>query len=373
MQSRSSRQQTQRFNSSRSVSSSMLSFERYCLVITILKSRRVTELPDCILKHPSFLTHHERVTSLSRQVTRGNSTHNLTQINNTQKNRLRISLELETYQNTRKFRLTGSDLDPFLSYIPRDIRTGIPEYVKLLCKKPEQTFYLHYRKYPYSWFETMTTIATALRVLETMRDDEITYVSPYIKGRVGIEISYELPTGFAIPQRREELDPVQHTNGIYYYCSGGITLTRITKALKSLSTYVPLTTINANIVTDASTMKSFLQSNSIFSLSSSQKHTQFLIKVLSDDNIKLLVVDPWKRNPKSISHLQSMVSDIQIELLIRQKSDQHKEGSCVNASLARMLQTAYDYTILDPNPSLTEDNLRPEFALLSNALLNSIE
>lgn len=144
----------------------------------------------------------------------------------------------------------------------------------------------------------MTTIATALRVLETMKDEEITYTSPYIKGRVEIEIIVELPTGITLPQRRKELDPVQQTNGIYYYCSGGICLNRIIKTLKTLSNYVPPTTINDNIVTDTATMTSFLQSNYMFSLSSFQKHTQFLIKVISDDNIKLIVVNPWKRTPK---------------------------------------------------------------------------
>lgn len=352
MQSNLSKRQTQTFNGSRSVSSSMLSFERYCLIITILKSRRLSDLPECISKHPTFDTHLERVTTIARQVTRGNSIQNLTQLNN-YKNKFRISIELESYQNVRKFRLTGSDLDPFLSYIPRDIRSGIPEYGKLLCKKPGNSFYLHYRKYPYSWFDTMTTIATALRVLESMSDEEITYHNPYIKGRVGIEIPYNLPSGFTLPQRRKELDPVQHNNGIYYYCSGGISLNRITTVLKTLSTFIPMTTINDNIVTNTETMHSFLQCNSIFSLSSSSKHTQFLIKVPSCDSttdIKLLVVDPWKRNPKSISHLQGMSPTTKIELLIRQKSDQHKEGSCVNASLARMLQTAYDYTTTDPYP-----------------------
>jgi hypothetical protein len=66
-----------------------------------------------------------------------------------------------------------------------------------------------------------------------------------------------------------------------------------------------------------------------------------------------------------------MASNIKVELYARKRVDQRKEGSCVNASLARMLQTAHEYSMGSTNIDIVEKELNPEFALLSNALLNA--
>lgn len=352
--------------SSRPLAIWRLSFNRYCAIIAVLKSKNLTDLPECISLHPTFNQHVESVTRLSS----GSINSDLTQVTNF-KNKLRISVELECFKNIRKFRLTGSDLDPFLSYIPRDLQLRIPEYVALKCRGRSNApaFNLHYRKYPFSWCETLTTIAIGLRVLESMVDIDIKYISPYIKGRVGIEILYITPKGFRLPQRKMELDPVQHTDGIFYFCSGGISVVKINKTLNILSQYVPMDNINSEMITDSTTLEAFILGSSIFSMASWNNHSRFLIK----EDAKIYVVDPWKRNTKSIAPLEEMTNSIKVSLYVRRRIDQKKEGSCVNASFARMLQTAYHYSKGNTNMGITEQELTPEFALMANAFLNMID